>query len=234
MKLPATELLKQVTNVLKPGNKLHKLDLSTMDLKLTKLTDLEDSVNSEGWIEKDLTDNLENQQTSEDEDEAIFVPFAGIVLMAVFLKPLFDELGLIEKGAFKSFKHQEKAIHILYFMVKGMENPNEPLTTFFKLLCGMNSNVPVIKKLNLSTIEKEEVNNCLKAAIKHWKVLKNTSPDGLREAFLQREGKLIQQQDNWKLTVEQKTIDILMKELPWSISIIKLPWMPKMIMVEWA
>ncbi|KAA3622776.1 MAG: hypothetical protein DWQ02_25575, partial [Bacteroidetes bacterium] len=42
-KLPATELLKQVTNVLKPGNKLHKLDLSTMDLKLTKLTDLEDS-----------------------------------------------------------------------------------------------------------------------------------------------------------------------------------------------
>jgi len=72
------------------------------------------------------------------------------------------------------------------------------------------------------------------AVINHWEVLKNTSADGLREAFLQRRGKLSRVDGGWLMQVEQRAIDVLLNKLPWGISIIKLPWMNEMLFVEWT
>ena len=75
----------------------------------------------------------------------------------------------------------------------------------------------------------------MRTDILYWTVLMSTSPDGLREGFLQREGKLtLSDHGNWKLRVEQKSIDILLGYLPWGISMVKLPWMENLLVVEWT
>ncbi len=80
----------------------------------------------------------------------------------------------------------------------------------------------------------EESEALLQSVIRYWPPLKNTSVDGLRHSFLQREGKLEQKQNGWLLTVEQKTIDILLDKLPWGFSTVTLPWMKEMISVDWC
>lgn len=75
----------------------------------------------------------------------------------------------------------------------------------------------------------------MQAAIDHWGVIGQASPDGLREGFLQRDGKLENKPQGWVLTVERKTIDILLNRLPfgWSISVVRLPWMKDLLKVNW-
>jgi hypothetical protein len=81
---------------------------------------------------------------------------------------------------------------------------------------------------------KDESETLLKAAIKHWSALKNTSPDGLREGFLQREGKLILNDFQDRLIVESKAQDVLLSYLPWGYSIFKLAWMKGALYIEWG
>jgi hypothetical protein len=73
----------------------------------------------------------------------------------------------------------------------------------------------------------------LSEVIRHWSVLKNTSVAGLRETFLQREGRISPAANGWKLQIERKTVDVLLGKLPWGIGIIKLPWMNELMYVDW-
>jgi hypothetical protein len=75
----------------------------------------------------------------------------------------------------------------------------------------------------------------MEAAIRHWGALGSASPDGLREGFLQREGKLEKRADGWRLIVERKTIDVLLDRLPWGVGMVALPWMgEEVVWVEWG
>ncbi len=73
----------------------------------------------------------------------------------------------------------------------------------------------------------------LQSAITHWKALKNTSPDGLRTGFFQRDGKLIEENNSCRIIVERKAQDVLLDNIPWNIHLIKLPWHKKVVFVEW-
>jgi hypothetical protein len=64
--------------------------------------------------------------------------------------------------------------------------------------------------------------------------LRSTSPDGLRQAFLQRDGRLEYRDDGWQLLVEGKAQDVLLSRLPWGFAIVKYPWMNGMLSVSWT
>ena len=52
--------------------------------------------------------------------------------------------------------------------------------------------------------------------------------------FLTRAGQLsVDAEGDWLLRVEPRTVDILLDQLPWGISMIKLPWMSRLMRVEW-
>jgi hypothetical protein len=85
----------------------------------------------------------------------------------------------------------------------------------------------------LSSEEKKEADDLLQSAIKHWSILKDTSPEGYRSAFLQRDGILKFEDDHWYLRVERKSYDMLLESLPFTISLIRLPWMKNKLLVEW-
>jgi hypothetical protein len=89
--------------------------------------------------------------------------------------------------------------------------------------------------MELTESETDEAEALLKAVIRYWEALRNTGINGLRGEFLLRFGKLSVRSDgDWLLQVEAKTVDILLNQLPWGISMIKLPWMQKMLWVEWS
>ena len=66
-----------------------------------------------------------------------------------------------------------------------------------------------------------------------WSPLKGTSIDSLRSSFIQREGRLEEEEDRFYMIIEKKAFDMLLNQIPWNIDKIKLSWMHKMLEVEW-
>ncbi|MEM7061808.1 MAG: contractile injection system tape measure protein [Cyanobacteria bacterium P01_B01_bin.77] len=170
-------------------------------------------------------------------DEAaagLYLNQAGIVLLHPFLPPYFEGIGLLAGRQFQDEACQQTAIYLLHYLATGATDPPEYELVLPKLLCGWPLDTPVVCP-DLPPAALEEAEHLLQAAIDHWQALKSTRPDGLREGFLQREGKLTCSCDRtWKLQVEQQAIDVLLSRLPWSVSIVKLPWMDDLLTVEWV
>ncbi|WP_020570413.1 contractile injection system tape measure protein [Neolewinella persica] len=105
-----------------------------------------------------------------------------------------------------------------------------PLT---KILLGLQPDEELSPHL-LNDEDRLAVDELLRGVIGHWSVLKRTSPDGLRQGFLQRPGKLYREGGGWRLLVEYKAQDLLLAHLPWSIGLVKTPWMAELLQVDWS
>jgi hypothetical protein len=184
--------------------------------------------------EFDGTDATYNPEGFEEKDP-LYVSFAGVVLIHPFLQRFFLRLGLINKTYhFKSISFNSRAVHLLHYLVTGRENPPEHETILFKIMCGYPIRMPLEKELRLSKMEKDECRDLLKSVLKHWAKLKYTSIEGLRETFLQREGKLITSSSGSHLVVERRSVDVLLDHLPWTLSVLKFPWLAAPLHVDWC
>lgn len=164
--------------------------------------------------------------------EGLYIENAGIVLLHPFLPRLFEALGITAEDR---LLQPERALCLLHFLATGQSIAPEYELVLPKILCGIPLETPVDSRIELSDAEKEEATALLEAVIHHWEILRDTSADGLRGTFLIRSGKVsLRKDDDWLLQVETKSYDILMDDLPWSISIIRLPWMHRMLWVEWV
>ena len=167
-------------------------------------------------------------------EDDFFIPNCGMVILHPFLLMYFRELGLAEENTFKSNEKKQHAVLLLHHLATGETEMPEYNLTLFKVLCDVDIEDPVPNFIELTETEKNESANLLKAVTRHWEPLHNTSTEGLRYSFFNREGKLVPTENGWILKVEQKTIDILLDKLPWGIGTIKLPWMKKTLNVEWC
>lgn len=165
-----------------------------------------------------------------------FIDNAGLVICAYFLAPFFKRLKLVDKDKFHNEAAQQKAIHLTQYLVTGQEASPEYLLTLNKILCGWPVGQALERHVRLSEHEKEQAGHLLKAVIKHWTILGNTSISSLRNTFLARKGKLSDEphRSGWLLRVEQAGYDICVERLPWTISLIKLPWMSDSLYVNWT
>ena len=169
----------------------------------------------------------------ENEEDPIWVQNAGLILLHPFLKQFFTTTGIIGKQGILSKENFDLAVQSLHFLATGNENAFEGNLVFEKFLCGVPLKMPVQKQSLLTEQIKNEANELLVEAIKNWPALKNTSAGGLQQMFIQRDGKLIQEDARYKLIVERKAQDTLLERLPWNISVIKLPWISKLLFTEW-
>lgn len=169
----------------------------------------------------------------------IWVEDAGQVLLAAYAERLFKHLGLTEGGQFVDAPAQARAVLCLQALVRGDAPSSEPLWPLSKLLCGLAPTELLPACDPLTAQEQALLNDLLTAVISHWKAIGNTSVAGLRESFLQREGRLERQRAEhdepapWRLKVQPRAFDMLLDRLPWGFSIIKLPWMQGVLHVEW-
>lgn len=163
--------------------------------------------------------------------DGIYLDNAGLVLLHPFLPRLFDALGFSQEGR---LLRPGRALALLHFLASGRSTAPEYALALPKLLCALPLAATVEDGVVLTAAECAEAEAMLAALIGHWTALRNTSPDGLRGAFLLRAGKLSERAGEWLLQVEPQTADILLGDLPWGISAVRLPWMERILWVEWT
>jgi hypothetical protein len=179
---------------------------------------------------------------TEDKEEAvtetIYIDNAGLVLTGPFLPAFFQSLGLLgedERGVPRLRDHAaaSRAVHLLQFLVDGRTSAPEPSLVLNKILCGIPTGVAVEREIELTAAERECCERLLKSVIANWKVIEHTSIAGLQETFFRREGRLERSASTWKLKVQRKTLDVLVDQIPWSISVAYHRWMPQPLYVDW-
>jgi Contractile injection system tape measure protein len=191
------------------------------------------SVNSQ--VTPIITSANKSILSTAEETAGLYISQAGLVLLHPFIRFYLEAVGLLNNESFFDESAQQIAIYLLYYLATKQTDAPESELVLPKLLCGWSLNQPVARGLDLPAPALEEGERLLQTVINYWQVLKSTSPDGLREGFLQRQGKLTRSGDgNWKLQVEQQAIDILLGSLPWGVSMVTLPWMEGILMVEWT
>lgn len=168
-----------------------------------------------------------------DSGAAVHLPHAGLVLAAPYFERLFSMLGYSNGTDFVDEAAQARAVHLLHWLATGKEEAPEPALLLPKFLCGIGAAVPVARCVALLPREREAVDGLLAAMVAHWKVLGSTSVSGLRETFLQREGRLVRDKESWRLDVATGPYDMLLDHLPWGYGTVKLPWMAEVLHVQW-
>ncbi len=161
------------------------------------------------------------------------VKHAGIVLLGAFLNAFFTNLNLLNGAEWKSKDAQYRAVHLLKFLSTGEQQNPEFNLTLEKIICGINPDESLPVDVLLTEEETGEAQSLLESVIEHWKILKNTSVNGLRETFLKRDGLIQKKEADWLLQVERKTLDVLIDSIPWGYSTLHFPWTEQNLLVEW-
>lgn len=165
--------------------------------------------------------------------EKVAVHEAGIILLAPFFSRFFKNRGLLNDDQWINREAQYKAIHLLKFLSTGNWQTPEYELALEKICCGISLDEPVPRCVECDDEDKAEAESLLLSVIEHWKVLKNTSVNGLRSTFLQRDGILTFKENNWNLRVERKAYDVMLDAVPWGFSTTVLPWNSCLIYTEW-
>lgn len=196
-------------------------------------------------INKTFTELLAELKVSENEvaefedvvqPDYIPVTNAGLCLFAPWIIRLFGMLDLPaeDRKDLKDMDARIRAIFILQRLVTAEQREyKESDLAFNRLLAACPFNVPLPKNLELTDKEIETVESMLAGVKANWPKMVNTSVGGFQRSFIERDGRLEQQEGKWVLTVENKAYDILLDSLPWSYKMIRLPWLKKPISVSW-
>jgi hypothetical protein len=165
--------------------------------------------------------------------EKFNIQTAGLILLSPYFKQLFNKLELLTDGEWKDLACQNKGVHLVRFLATGDRMNPEYNLVFEKVLCGMDISFPLPKEIELTDDDIAEAEELLHSVITNWPSLKNTSINGLREAFLKRDGILSKKEGNWLLQVERKTHDVLLERIPWGFSYLQLGWNKYHLITEW-
>lgn len=167
----------------------------------------------------------------DEEPKGLLVDNAGVVLLHPFLPRFFDGLGV---AAGDELVDRGRALCLLHHLTTGELIAPEHQLTLAKVLCGVALDEPAEADVGLTDAEIAEAIVVLEAAIGHWGALGGSAPDALRGEFLMRPGMLAVDADGgWLLRVEARTVDVLLDQLPWGLSLVKLPWMDRLLRVQW-
>lgn len=179
----------------------------------------------------------ERMAGTEKDQVLIEVRNAGLVLFSPWFLQLFKRLGLLDEEGqvFGSVEAQIKGIYVLQALVDGVEAKAYEEHELFlnRVLVGLPAEEALPVLFELTDEEKEIVGSLVENLRMTWPKMKNASPEGIRQSFLQREGVLEEQEKEWKLVVSPAGIDVLLDSLPWGFSMIRQNWMEKILKVEW-
>lgn len=157
---------------------------------------------------------------------------AGLVLLHPFLGRLFRTLNYLDESSQLLPEKRWRAAQLLQYLAIGESGLPEHTLVLEKTLCGIPLS-DVAETPLLSATERDEADTLLNAAIDHWSVLGNTSPDGLRQSFLLRDGLLYLEGKPLRLQVEKRPYDMLLDRLPWQFKYVTLPWIQPPLLVQW-
>ncbi|QXE88230.1 hypothetical protein KP003_07455 [Geomonas nitrogeniifigens] len=173
----------------------------------------------------------DQSQRDDSDADGIYIENGGVVLLHPYLQRLFEELKVCRGDR---IIHPERGVALLQYLASGSLDQPEYRLALAKVLCNIPLHATLARNAGLTERDVEMCDSLLAALLAHWGALRNSSADGLRGSFLMRPAKLaLRGNDEWLLQVEKNSYDILLDQLPYSISMVKLPWMPRLLWVEW-
>ena len=177
----------------------------------------------------------DDESGSDQTRELLFVENAGVVLLWPFLVHYFDRIGLLTGGTFASEDAAARGVMLIHYMAAATTETEEPQLVLPKLLCGVPFETPVNPRIDLTEMEASVSDELLNVVCQNWPPLRNSSAEALRETFLLREGSLSWLEERiWVLNVAAKPYDMLLGQLPWTLSTFKTPLMQHPMMVQWG
>ena len=183
-------------------------------------------------VESDSTQQNEEAIEKNLQDQDYYINNAGLILIHPFIKTFFEECNLIHPKT-NQLKDPELSAHLLHYITTGKTCAPEYNMIFEKFLCNIPIHQPIRKNVKISKKHKIQAQNIIESVQYHWKPMKNSSVELLRNEFFQRPGKLSFNENQNTITVERKMQDILLDQLSWGMSMVKIPWQEKFIMVNW-
>ena len=175
-------------------------------------------------------------EDSNNECQCFTVENTGLCLFHLWFPRLFDLLDYLneDKRNFKDEASKIRAVFLLQYLVYGEERKyRETGLAFNRLLVSLPMHIPLPESLELTDKEKQTAESLLAGVKANWRAMNGTSVKGFQESFIIRTGSLEEQEEKWLLTVDNKTIDILIDTVPWSFRQIRFPWLKKYIQVVW-
>ena len=176
---------------------------------------------------------MEEQTKSPD---ILLIGNAGLCLLAAWLPRLLELLGYLneDKKDFKDTVSKVRAVFLLQYLTCSEEKKyRETELAFNRLLVSLPMNIPLPESLVLTDKEKQTAESMLAGVKANWQAMSGTSVKGFQESFIIRTGRMEQQEEKWLLTVDNKTIDILLDTVRWGFRQIRFPWLKKYIQVIW-
>ena len=164
---------------------------------------------------------------------SVSVSNAGIVLAQGFFETLFERLGLLNDGGFRSAAEKQKAVHVLQYLATGEKLSRKNNLMLNKVLCGYSINDPVETTIALDESETEIIDSLIESLINYWPAIGSSSIDGFRGNWFVRDGTLSEDEERWNLMVEKRAYDVLLVQSPFSYSVISFKWMNKPLYVTW-
>jgi len=158
---------------------------------------------------------------------------AGQVLLWPYLERYFASLDMLCDGEFVDVGTANRAALLIEGLVREASGLQEQGLSLNKVLCGLPSEQVLVVADQVTEREQSLGEDLLSAVTQNWPPLSNTPIAGLRELFLQREGRLERVESGWLLEVEKGPYDMLLDQLPWQLSVIRLSWMIDVLHVKW-
>ena len=185
-------------------------------------------------IESFQENNLSSEFAQKD-TQRFLIYNAGLVIFNPMIPTFFQHLGFLNKESqFKSIHHRVRAVHLLQVLTGLQSKHYDHLLQLNKIICGLDPGFPVDPAFRVTKREKAEATDLLESVLGHWKVMEGTSVGGFQESFVQRNGVVEKSGGDWVVHVENKSIDILMDDLPWGINLLSFPWNGFVVHVEWG
>lgn len=165
------------------------------------------------------------------DDKGAYVSQAGLVLLAPFLPAFVKDLGYVDdKGNLTKPRELPMLFH---YIATGRDTAFEWNLSLPKLLAGLELRQHCDTTIITTDKLDKKIDILLRSVIDHWAALKKTSPDGLRNTFLMRNGELKFRNGFYFLYIEEETVDILLSYITWNYMTIKLDWMRDILFVKW-
>ena len=173
-----------------------------------------------------------------DSESPMSIGNAGLVLFAPYLPTFLKRIeaaGPIERWVPDSagITTRSRAMHLLQYLVDERTDASKPTLILNRLLVGIDENMPIEPSIHPTTAELDICHSLLNALIGNWSALSASSPAALRATFLQRTGRVQRTENRSALTVERKTVDVIVDQIPWSFSTIRHRWMANALHVTW-
>ncbi|WP_195822701.1 contractile injection system tape measure protein [Roseobacter sp. MH60115] len=158
---------------------------------------------------------------------------AGLVLFHPYYKLLFSRLQLLTEKNELQPDQLGRARSVLAALA-GEAAATAPLDPLVHVLLGLPDGATAPPPVPLTEDEAQLIEGLTRSVIAQWSALGQTSPAGLQEAFIRRDGQLWVDATGAHLRVDPGPFDVLLDSLPWSLdTVVALPWMPVPCHVIW-